>query len=103
MSLRTVVMFVTLVTSVGLSPTAHGSWWHTPGRAHGFGWGDGYQSRTGCAPKRGACPTCGPGMETQWHGQAPWYGVMPSESKLAVPTPAEPLPRTSWRLPSPTR
>ncbi len=97
MSLRTVVMFVALVTSVGLSPTAHGSWWHTPGRAHGFGWGDGYHSRTGCAPKRGACPACGPGTSDGW------YGVMPAEPIQPAPTPAKAFERTTWRLPTPTR
>ncbi len=56
MSLRTLLMFVTLVTSVALSPRAHAAWWHELGRSAGLGWSDGYHSRNACVKRRSPCP-----------------------------------------------
>ncbi len=91
MSLRTVVMFVTLVTSVALTPTADGAWWHEFGRSAGLGWSDGYHSRTGCTKRRGACPTCQPTPAKGFEHLPP-----------AQPSPAHaPVERTTWRTPTP--
>lgn len=93
MSLRTVLLFVMLVTSVGLSPTAHGAWWHEFGRECGLGWSDGYHSRTGCTKRRSPCPTCQPTPAQEFEFLSP-----------AQPLPASaPVQRTTWRTPSPGR
>jgi hypothetical protein len=53
-----------IVTVLAIVPAASA---HGPGhlgRHSGFGWSDGYHSRTACPPRRAgaACPTCLPGF-----------------------------------------
>ena len=48
MPTRTILLALSLVTVVTAS--AHGGWWTGLQREIGWGWGDGYHSRTGCVP-----------------------------------------------------
>jgi hypothetical protein len=68
MSIRPIMLWLPVVVSLLAVTDARASWWHVGGRSSGFGWSDGYHSRTGrpsreCGVKAAegvGCPTCHP-------------------------------------------
>jgi hypothetical protein len=69
-----IVAIATIVTS------ARAEWHYSLGRFHGYGWGDGYHSRTYCPPSRASGYSAKPAAR-------PWW-MMPAEQAGPLPHPA---------------
>jgi len=86
MSIRPIMLWIPVVLSLLAVTDARASWWYLGGRSSGFGWGDGYHSRTGC-PSRECrvkaaegvdCPTCHP-TPAILEGKTSWRIATPSK------------------------
>jgi hypothetical protein len=89
MSIRAIILLVSIVSSAALAPTARGAWWQEFGRSCGLGFSDGYHSRTGC-PRRRSHGTYQPGEEPLYH-HTPTGKIVPSgieQGTWGMPTPA---------------